>query len=116
MLRERYNALRARKRKDRLRLHRQFKLLVRIVPALKNPISFILNEKARLVRIPIAILLVLGGVFSILPFLGIWMLPLGLLLLAVDIVFLRAPVSALVIKARVLNRARKMRRTGTSEA
>jgi hypothetical protein len=33
----------------------------------------------------------LGGIFSILPLLGLWMLPLGLLLLAQDVPFLRRP-------------------------
>lgn len=112
MLREKYNALRSRNRKNRLRLYRQLEFLARLVPALKGPISFLVNEKSRLLRIPIAILLLLGGVLSILPFLGIWMLPLGFLLLAVDVVFLRAPVSALVIKARVWNRARKKKSEG----
>ena len=38
------------------------------------------------------ILLMLGGIFSILPLLGLWMLPLGLLLIAYDVPFLRKPV------------------------
>jgi hypothetical protein len=37
-------------------------------------------------------LLVLGGLFSFLPVLGIWMLPLGLLLLAFDIQALKPTV------------------------
>jgi hypothetical protein len=49
------------------------------------------HPASRLVRIPVE-LLVLGGVFSILPGLGIWMLPLGLLLMASDVPFLRRPV------------------------
>jgi hypothetical protein len=36
------------------------------------------------IRIPLGIGLVIGGIFSILPVLGVWMLPLGLLLLARD--------------------------------
>ena len=36
-------------------------------------------------RITIGVLLCLGGVFSILPVLGIWMLPLGLVVLSIDI-------------------------------
>ena len=40
----------------------------------------------------------LGGVFSILPGLGIWMLPLGLLLMASDVPFLRRPVGHLTIR------------------
>jgi hypothetical protein len=52
------------------------------------------------VRFPLALVLIVGGVFSFLPFLGIWMLPLGLLLLAVDLPILRSPISALIIRGR----------------
>jgi hypothetical protein len=52
------------------------------------------------IRFPIALLLIAGGLFSFLPILGIWMLPLGLLLLAVDLPILRGPISALVIRGR----------------
>ena len=44
------------------------------------------------VRVPVACLLILGGLFSFLPILGIWMLPLGLILLAQDVVWLRRPL------------------------
>ena len=56
------------------------------------------HPASRLVRIPVGLLLVLGGVFSILPGLGIWMLPLGLLLMASDVPFLRRPVGHLTIR------------------
>lgn len=52
------------------------------------------------IRFPVALLMIAGGVFSFLPVLGIWMLPLGLLLLAVDLPILRGPISAFVIRAR----------------
>ena len=52
------------------------------------------------IRFPLALLLIVGGVFSFLPVLGIWMLPLGLLLLAVDLPVLRSPISALIIRCR----------------
>jgi hypothetical protein len=45
-----------------------------------------------MVRYPAAVFLVLGGVFSFLPVLGLWMLPLGLLLIAVDWPPLRPPL------------------------
>lgn len=45
------------------------------------------------------ILLMLGGVFSILPFLGLWMLPLGLLLIAYDVPFLQKPVGRFTLWA-----------------
>ncbi|MGL4319902.1 MAG: hypothetical protein ACRCS3_03495, partial [Paracoccaceae bacterium] len=57
----------------------------------------------------IAILFIFGGLFSFLPVLGIWMLPLGLLLLAVDLPYLRGPISALIIRARI--RIRRWRRS-----
>jgi hypothetical protein len=40
----------------------------------------------------VAVLSIVGGVFSFLPMLGLWILPLGLLLLAHDVPFLRKPV------------------------
>ena len=51
------------------------------------------HPASRWLRIPVGGLLMLGGVFAILPGLGIWMLPLGLLLLAADIPFLQKPVA-----------------------
>ncbi len=43
-------------------------------------------------------LLVLGGLFSFLPVLGIWMLPLGLLLLAFDIPALKPTVGWALVR------------------
>jgi hypothetical protein len=37
-------------------------------------------------------LLICGGIVSVLPGFGIWMLPLGLLFIALDVPFLRKPV------------------------
>jgi hypothetical protein len=48
---------------------------------------------ARWVRIPTGILLICGGFFGFLPVLGFWMLPLGLLLLALDIPVLERPTA-----------------------
>lgn len=70
-----------------------FKRLEQEVPErLGRMLRWIRHPASRLVRIPAGLLLVLGGVFSILPGLGIWMLPLGLLLIARDVPFLRRPV------------------------
>ncbi len=55
------------------------------------------HPASRWVRIPVGLLLMLGGVFAILPGLGIWMLPLGLLLLAADIPFLQKPVARITM-------------------
>ena len=51
------------------------------------------QPSSRLVRIPLALLLILGGVFSFLPVLGLWMLPLGLLLFAQDVPPLQKPMA-----------------------
>jgi hypothetical protein len=47
-------------------------------------VHWLRDPDRRVVRILAGLLLVLGGIFSILPVLGIWMLPLGLALLAED--------------------------------
>ena len=74
-------------------LNRYFELIDRRVPIrvsrsirwLRKPTSF----GARLV---VASLLIFGGIFSFLPVLGLWMLPLGLLLIAQDIPVLQRPL------------------------
>ncbi|KAA5608885.1 hypothetical protein [Rhodovastum atsumiense] len=40
---------------------------------------------------PLALLLIAGGFLGLLPILGFWMVPVGLLLLAGDVPFLRKP-------------------------
>jgi hypothetical protein len=51
---------------------------------LRKPSSFA-------VRLVVALLLILGGIFSYLPVLGLWMLPLGLLFIALDVTLLQKP-------------------------
>ncbi|CDP51050.1 hypothetical protein [Paradevosia shaoguanensis] len=80
------------------RIQRLFNELERKAPSnFGRPLGWIRRPQARLARIPLGILLVLGGIFSFLPVLGIWMLPLGLLLLAIDVPALQGPVSRTVI-------------------
>jgi len=55
-------------------------------------VTWIRVPSHRLVRFIAAALFVLGGVFSILPILGIWMLPLGLGFLAEDIPGMKPPL------------------------
>jgi hypothetical protein len=50
------------------------------------------SPSSRWVRIPIALLLIVGGVVGFLPVLGFWMIPLGLLFLAQDVPFLQRPI------------------------
>lgn len=83
--------------KSRERLDRLFNQIERKVPAMARLLRWLRQPSSRWVRIPLGILLVFGGIFSFLPILGVWMLPLGLLLLALDIPFLQGPVNKAII-------------------
>lgn len=58
-----------------------------------NFVRWLRQPSSMLVRIPLALLLIVGGILSFLPILGIWMLPLGLLLIAQDVPFLQKPLA-----------------------
>ncbi len=90
----------SKERKHEHRLRRQFDAIVRGTPSTRKPVEWLLHDRTRLYRVPIAILFLLGGVFSFLPVLGVWMLPVGLMLLAVDVPILRPRVNAAVIRGR----------------
>jgi hypothetical protein len=94
------------------RFKRQFEALSRLVPVLRRPLVILRGQRWLVIRLPLALLLIIGGLLSFLPFLGIWMLPLGLLLLAVDLPLLRGPISVLIIRARrrIRRRLSRLRR------
>jgi 4-alpha-glucanotransferase len=54
-------------------------------------VGWIRKPELRLLRLVSGVLLVLFGCVGFLPILGFWMVPLGLLLLAQDVTFLRRP-------------------------
>ncbi len=60
-------------------------------------IRWLRDPKARLIRIPLGVLFIFGSMLWFLPVLGIEMLPLGLLLIAQDVPFLRKPVGRAII-------------------
>ncbi|MEA2737395.1 MAG: hypothetical protein QOH05_702 [Acetobacteraceae bacterium] len=69
---------------------RRLDLLIRKLPRrMQHSIRWLRQPSARWLRIPAGVLLIIGGLASILPILGLWMLPLGLVLLAEDITPLR---------------------------
>lgn len=94
------------------RLDRQFDRIARQVPASAGFLRWVRRPGMMIARVPLGLLLILGGIFSFLPILGIWMLPLGLLVLAIDVPALRRPVgNAIVRLQRWLSlRRRRMRR------
>lgn len=72
------------------------KLIAHLPRWMGNGVRWLRRPAARWVRIPVALLLIVGGVFAFLPILGLWMLPLSLVLLAEDIPFLKRLVARLI--------------------
>lgn len=96
-------------------LDRHFARLERHLPA--GPARFLAwvrRPSSRLARIPLGLLLIVGGIFSFLPVLGLWMLPLGLMLIAQDVPFLQRPIARLLswIERKWLERLRGRSRDG----
>ncbi|WP_386683864.1 hypothetical protein [Loktanella sp. R86503] len=82
------------------RLHRQFERLRRDYPRMGSVLFRISRPGWALVRVPVGVTFILGGLLAILPVFGLWMIPVGLLLLAVDVPWLRRPVSSAMIRLR----------------
>jgi hypothetical protein len=57
-------------------------------------IGWLWKPGARWVRIPVGILLILGGIVGFLPILGFWMVPLGVIVIARDV----PPLQPLVVR------------------
>ena len=89
------------------RLDRQFSWIRRRYPRLGAVVQRVSRPGWALARVPVGLFFVIGGLLAILPVFGLWMIPLGLLLLAVDVPQLRRPVAAAVIRLR--RRAELMR-------
>jgi hypothetical protein len=74
-------------------LNRYFEMIHRRVPIrISHFIRWLRKPSSFAVRLLIALLLILGGLFSFLPILGLWMLPLGLLFIAQDVPILQKPL------------------------
>lgn len=78
----------------RQELRTAFKRVERsLPPRVASKLRWLRHPASRWVRLPSGVALAVGGVFSFLPVLGIWMLPLGLMLVAADVPFLRLPMA-----------------------
>jgi hypothetical protein len=78
----------------RMEIDRHFAWLEgKLPPRPAKFVGWLRQPSSRYVRLPLAIFLMLGGVFSFLPVLGLWMLPLGLLLFAQDVPMLQKPTA-----------------------
>ncbi|HJS84845.1 MAG TPA: hypothetical protein VJ779_05250 [Acetobacteraceae bacterium] len=69
-------------------LHR---LTARLPGPVRSALAWVLRPEAKWLRIPLGIVLILGGFLGFLPILGFWMIPLGALLLAEDFPLVRKP-------------------------
>jgi hypothetical protein len=78
----------------RAELDRYFEMIHRRVPIkVARFIRWLRKPSSFWIRLLVALLFVLGGVFSFLPILGLWMLPLGLLFIAQDVPILQTPLA-----------------------
>jgi len=99
------------------RLNRLYDRLGRRLPVTRGFLNWIRRPGMILVRLPLGVVLVFGGIFSFLPILGLWMLPLGLMLLAIDFPPLQGPIAWAIIRGwRWWELRRRRRRTVTATA
>jgi hypothetical protein len=80
----------------RARFDRQYRKIAPLVPGMAR----IRKPGWMIARIILAIVFILGGFLAILPVFGLWMIPLGLLLLAIDVPALKGPVTSFLIRGR----------------
>jgi hypothetical protein len=81
------NELEANAAGDDWRLDR---LINRLPKRVRSTVRFVRKPSARWLRIPTGVLLTVGGTLWFLPIAGLWMLPIGLALLADDVQPLRS--------------------------
>jgi hypothetical protein len=80
-------------------LEQAFDRLQRMLPKpLARALRWIHHPRSRLVRIPLGVLCIIGGLFWFLPVLGIELLPIGLLLIAQDVPFLHRPIGRMTLR------------------
>ena len=74
--------------------HRRLEVLIARLPGrFRAAALWLLRPESRWARLPAGVLLILGGCLAILPVFGLWMLPLGALLIAEDVPILRRGVA-----------------------
>ena len=90
-------------------LEKAFDKLERETPDfVTRAICWLHRPQARIVRLPLGILCIVASFFWFLPVIGIELLPIGLLLIAQDVPFLRRPVGRITLW--VLNRWVRLRK------
>lgn len=89
-------------------LEQAFARLEQVLPERVRPaLHWLQSPRSRLVRIPLGILFIAASFFWFLPVVGLEFFPVGLLLIAQDVPFLRAPAGHLTLwLIRVYEQAR----------
>lgn len=99
----------------RRELDRAYEGLEREVPdRVSRALRWLRDPKARKIRIPLGVLFLVGGLLWFLPVVGLELIPIGLLLIAQDVPFLRKPVARamLWLEARWRALRQRWRRSG----
>jgi fatty acid desaturase len=78
-------------------------------------LDWVRRPSSRLIRIPLALLMIVAGFAGFLPILGFWMLPLGLIILALDVAILRPVVTKSAIWVEKRWRSWKARRAARQQ-
>lgn len=74
---------------EHLRQRRMALLIVQLPGKTRGWLFWLREPQQKWLRLPAGMLLIVGGLFSFLPILGLWMLPLGIALLAEDFALCR---------------------------
>jgi hypothetical protein len=78
-------------------LDEQLKRLEKRLPRrLARMVDWLRRPGSRRYRVPAAIILILFGIVGFLPIVGLWMIPLGLILIAEDVPALRPPLARFI--------------------
>lgn len=89
------------------------RLLTKLPGRMRSGVEWLREPSRRWLRLGAAVFLILGGVLSILPVFGLWMLPLGLALMSDDIPWLKVPLEKLARGIeRLWRRVRGARKAG----
>ena len=68
----------------------------RLPERVRGMVRWLRKPGTGLIRVPLGLVLILCGLVGFLPILGFWMVPLGFLVLAIDVPFVRPPLIKLL--------------------
>src|SRR6266566_1092005 len=92
----------------------------RLLDALPHPArrsyTWLIRPEAKWVRLPLGLVLIAGGLLGFLPVLGVWMLPVGALLVSEDIPLVRRATLRVLGRVQRWWDARRSRRSDERDA